>query len=256
MGAMAMTMLALGALWGAWAGVCALAERRNPRPGDPLAGLAALIVRVYARVLHRVRFEGLEHVPSWRPGDEPAGPLVVVANHSAGVDPLLIQAACGFEVRWMMMRMMMVPAMAGLWDWAGIIAVEQNGRDTRAVREALRHLEGGGVLGIFPEGEIARPPGTVMEFQPGVGLIVGKSGAPVLVAVIEGTPSGVHAFASLFTPSRARVRFLGVVRYAPRTSPGAIAADLRARVMGALGWGPSPEVHQPTGMAGGSGAAG
>ncbi|HYE02339.1 MAG TPA: hypothetical protein VD963_03785, partial [Phycisphaerales bacterium] len=69
---------------------------RNPR-GDVETGLVLWGIRVYAGLLHSLRIRGGRHIPpSRRPG-----PLIVVANHTAGVDPLLIQSACPFEVRWM-----------------------------------------------------------------------------------------------------------------------------------------------------------
>src|SRR5690606_28478224 len=71
----------------------------NPR-AEPLAGLALVFIRLYARFFHALRVEGGEHVPrSLHPG-----PLILVCNHTAGVDPLLVQAAVPFEIRWMMAR--------------------------------------------------------------------------------------------------------------------------------------------------------
>lgn len=234
-------IMVLGLAWGLWAAACRVFER-NPRgAGDGLAGLAWGLAQLLSRTVHAMRVEGLEHVPRRRPGEPGPGPLVIIANHSAGIDPVLIQAASGFDVRWMMMRAMMTPLLAALWDWAGVIPVEQNGRDTKALREALRHLESGGVVGVFPEGEIARPARTVMPFQPGAGLLIAKSGARVLIAVVDGTPMERSAFASLLTPSRARVRFLAPVSYkGTKLTPAEIVEDLRVRIAGALGWGTSP----------------
>lgn len=235
-------LLAIGGLaWAGWAAACRVFDR-HPRGGDDgQAGLAWGLVQLWVRLVHRLRVEGLEHVPRWSAGDPPVGPLVIVANHSAGIDPLLIQAACGYDVRWMMMRAMMAPALAGLWDWAGVIPVEQDGRDTRALRAAVRHLESGGVVGVFPEGSIARPARTVMPFLPGAGLLIAKTDAQVLIAVVDGTPMHRSAFASLVTPSRARVWFLPPVSFAGTgRTPAQIAGDLRARISGALGWAMSP----------------
>ena len=61
--------------------------------------------------------EGAENIPSWHPGDPLPGPLVVVGNHTAGIDPLLVQSACIFEIRWLMLSEMMVggPTLQALW---------------------------------------------------------------------------------------------------------------------------------------------
>ncbi|HYE03222.1 MAG TPA: lysophospholipid acyltransferase family protein, partial [Phycisphaerales bacterium] len=213
----------------------------NPRR-DPLAGLALLAIRLYARFWHRLRVEGAEHIPrALHPG-----PLIVVCNHTCGADPLLVQAAVPFEVRWMMAEDMQVPALRGMWDWLRIIPVHRvqrstghpRGADARAARLALRHLRDGGVLGVFPEGAIERPAGMLLPFLPGIGFLVRHSRASVLPVVIAGTPQTQTAWGSLLKPSRAVVRFLPVVSYAepPRDRMDAqqITDDLHARMAAAL----------------------
>ena len=61
--------------------------RRGPR-GDAVTGLLWRCVRVYSHVVHRATFVGMERL---RAQADP-GPLIVVANHTGAVDPLLIQA--------------------------------------------------------------------------------------------------------------------------------------------------------------------
>lgn len=121
-------------------------RRRSPRP-TWLGYLIWTAIRTHALLLHRTSHIGRETVDP-----RPAGPLIIVSNHTGAADPLLIQAACTFEIRWMMMREMN----RGVVDWftryGRIILVERDGRDMASTREALRHLRGGGVLGIFPDG--------------------------------------------------------------------------------------------------------
>jgi hypothetical protein len=81
-----------------------------------------------------------------------------VANHTAGVDPVLIQAVAPFEIRFLMARDMQPRVLRELWEWTGVIAVNRDGPDSRAAREAIRWLrEGGldgtgGVIGTFTGG--------------------------------------------------------------------------------------------------------
>lgn len=222
-----------------FAPMAAYLNRCNPRE-EPLAGVAVLAMRIYARLVHRLRVEGLEHVPRRRGH----GPIVLVANHTAGVDPVLVQAVAPFEVRFLMARDMQPRFLRELWEWTGVIAVNRDGPDSRAAREAIRWLrEGGldgagGVIGIFPEGGIERPARRVLPFLPGIGLIVLKGGARVLPVVIDGTPYTDTAWGSLLRRSRSRVRFLPMIDYR-ETSPGTIAADLRRRFLEATGWPPN-----------------
>lgn len=220
-------------VWALWV-VLAHWIGANPR-GDPETGLAWRALRLYARVVHRLRIEGMENVPR---GRRP-GPLVVVANHTAGVDPILIQAACPFFIRWMMALDMRLPALEWFWGWVEVISVDREGREIAATREAIRHLREGGVVGIFPEGNLERPARHILPFLPGVGLIVHRSRAPVLPVLVTGTPQVDPAWSSLWRSSNATVRFLPRIDYTGSGLPAAaIAEDLRRRFVEASGWPP------------------
>ncbi len=214
-------LLAAGLTWLVWCG-CAHALLRGPRP-DPVSGLAWWFIRGYTAWFHRCRYEGLQHVPRTRN----AGPLLLVVNHTAGVDPLLVQAACPFFVRWMMGRDMRTRHLADIWDWADIIDVDRKGRDTTSARQAIRVLKSGGIVGIFPEGRIERPRGHLLPFHPGVGLIVNAAAVPVLPVFICGTPHAHTAWGSLVRRGRAVVRF-GPVMHLPRASAEDTTAAIRA----------------------------
>jgi len=218
-------------LWLCWAWV-ARWIMANPR-ADFETGLVWRMIQVYARVMHRLRISGVECIPG---GPEP-GPLVVVANHTAGVDPLLLQAACPFFIRWLMARDMRLPAAEWFWGWSQVIAVDRDGREVAAARQAIRHLRAGGVIGIFPEGNLERPARHILPFLPGVGLIIAKTGARVLPVLIDDTPQVDPAWSSLWRASRATVRFLPQICYADSgLGPVEIASDLRGRFLEASGW--------------------
>lgn len=226
-------ILLLGALWCLFALVANRVIALSTRGGDVGSGLALFFMGVYARLVHGLRVEGLENVPK----ASEAGPLVVVSNHTAGVDPLLIQAVCRFEVRWIMAEDMRLSWLEEFWSWGGVIFVDRENPSTAPVRLAMSHLRGGGVLGLFPEGHIERPARTLLPFHAGVGAFVRPTGAPVLPVVIEGTPTSVRsAWASLLRPSRARLRFYPPIRYERTMSPAEIAADLESRYAKWTGW--------------------
>ncbi|MDX2114025.1 MAG: lysophospholipid acyltransferase family protein [Planctomycetota bacterium] len=213
------------------------------RDGDIWAGAAIRVARLYSRLFHRLRIEGREHVPV-RPSDGVGErPLIVIANHTAGVDPVLIQAALPFEIRWMMAEDMRLPALQWLWDFGRIIFVDRGRGGSAGLREALRHLKTNATLGIFPEGGIERPPRRIMPFREGIGVMIERTDALVLPLIIDGTPQVDPAWASLWRPSRARVRFLPVIDFAAQGAQAqAIAAELRELYLRQTGW---PANDQP-----------
>lgn len=223
----------------------ALRVRALSTRADIRSGIVLLVIRAYARLYHGLRVAGRENIPS----GAGAGPLIVVSNHTAGVDPLLIQAACRFEIRWVMAEDMRLPQLQRFWEWGGVIFVDRRNRSTAPVRQAIGHLRTGGVLGLFPEAHIERPPRTLLPFHAGVGAFVKQTGARVLPVIIEGTPTSAKtAWASLFTPSRARIRVMPAIEFDRRKlSPAEIAEDLHARYARWTGWptGPAPKEPQP-----------
>jgi 1-acyl-sn-glycerol-3-phosphate acyltransferase len=245
-----LVLAALGALGCLWRWLM-----DNPRH-DLDTGLFWRLAQLYAKHYHGLEVVGTPHIPTT---DNP-GSLIVVANHTAGVDPILIQAVCPFEIRWIMAEDMRLPSLEWFWTWAGIISIPK-GNELGATREAIRYVKhgkhdaphaptsdgrparSGGVLGIFPEGAIERPDRQILPFLRGVGLIIKKSDALVLPVIIEGTPQVDPAWASLWRPGRARLTFKQPLDYRNSTlTPEEISADLRRRYLEWTGW-PANETH-------------
>ena len=199
---------------------------------DPMVGLEWRLARLYCRIVHRAKWIGLDDL---RQSFDP-GPIIVVSNHTGSVDPLLIQSGCRFHVRWLMASEMMVHSVDWIWRQQRVIPVDRDGRDSGPAREAIRHVHHGGVVGIFPEGRIVDPPRQIRPFFPGVGLIVARTKAPVLLVWISGTPDTRETFASLFRPSRARIEFLEVIDFSGERDAAAITRKIRERLSKDTAW--------------------
>ena len=203
---------------------------------DILTGVVLRVFQFYARLVHRLRISGREHIPQTKN----AGPLIVIANHTAGVDPVLIQSACPFEIRWLMAQDMKVGWLDKLWDWSRIIFIDRSHVGGAAgIREASAHVKSGGVIGIFPEGRIERPARTLFPFLPGVGVLIARTGARVLPVIVDDIPQVDPAWASLWTPSSASIRVMPIIDYASeggRMAPRKIVDDLHQRFQDWTGW--------------------
>ncbi|MGI9014320.1 MAG: lysophospholipid acyltransferase family protein [Phycisphaerales bacterium] len=208
-------------------------------PGDRWFEVVRRTVAIYCKLVHRVTIDGCEHIP---PGNSP---IIVVSNHTAGIDPLLIQTAVRRPVRWMMAADYMTGVFKRVFEWRKLIAVARDGSDSGPAREAIRHVKAGGSIGIFPEGGLARPPGEVRPFLPGVGLIIARAKAPVLLTWVRDTPEIDSAFGSLTKPSRSRVTFIDCIEFDDDASPAEITSTLRARLAAASNW-PLNEEIVPT----------
>ncbi len=199
---------------------------------DPLIGIMWRVVRVYAKLVHRVSFHGMVEL---RRQIDP-GPLIVVSNHTGSVDPLLIQAGCRFQIRWMMASEMMTQWLDFVWKKVEPIPVDRDGRDLAPTREALRYLAQGGVVGIFPEGRIVWPPKQLRPFHSGVGLIVARSKAPVLLVWVSGTPNSRQLTGSLLTPSDATVKYIELIDFKGERDAAKITDRLRNRIAQVSRW--------------------
>ncbi len=199
----------------------------------PLDGFLYLIGFAYARGVHDLRAEAEDGAC-----DDLGGPMIVVCNHTAGVDPILVSCAVPTRIKWLMADDMRLRGMNWFWNWAGVIFIARNRHGRTGLRRARAHLDSGGVIGIFPEGRIERPAKKLMPFAPGVGVLVQRSGARVLPVIIEGTPSEApSAWDSLWTRSNTRVRVMRPIDYKGRGLTNAqIAQDLHDRFERWTGW--------------------
>ena len=200
--------------------------------GDVVMGLLTWVAAPFVRGLWRASFHGAERLPR----HDPEEGLVIVSNHTSGLDPVLIQYLMPFKIRWLMSRNMMISGLGFLWRRLRVIPIDFNGRDRAAVRTALSGLKKGDVVGIFPEGGIARPPGQIHQFLPGVGFIVAKASAPVVLIHVSGITPARTAYGALFRRCRARVSIVDVIRYPEEAKAKTITEDLRHRLQEASGW--------------------
>ena len=155
---------------------------------------------VYGRCWHRITLRNPVPLPRH-------GPAILVCNHVSGLDPILIQSVCPRIIRWMMAREYFdLRRLQWIYSTVGAIPVRRGQRDTAATRAALRALEGGNIVGVFPEGMIETTR-ELLPFQPGIGLLAAKSGAPVYPVYLEGSQRGKEMVPAFLSHNSASLRF-------------------------------------------------
>lgn len=131
----------------------------------------------------------------------PADPIVLWQNHHLGnkqrrIRPISYLMAREYyddrRLNWFYRAMQAIP-------------VARNGQDSSAVRQALKHLKAGDLVGIFPEGGINKGPPGLMEANPGVAFLALSTDAPVYPVYIDGSPVGASMVGSVLKTAKTRV---------------------------------------------------
>lgn len=159
------------------------------------------VTALYCRVIFRLKRIGPCTVPA-------TGPVIVVANHTSSIDPLLLVASIPTRVpAFLVAKEFSDPPIFGRVVRAvECIPVRRDGQDSAATRAALRHLKAGKLLGIFIEGRIARP-GEVLDAKDGAAVLALHSKAIVVPAHISGTRWTPGVLAAFMTVQNTRVRY-------------------------------------------------
>ena len=155
--------------------------------------IAKCICWIIFKLIFRQKVTGQENIPK-------DGPFIIVANHSSLLDPIIlgvsikpkiifVAAAYLFEIRWLgyLLRM------------AKSIPVQRE-NDIKAIKQSLKILQQGGVLGIFPEGGIDRQKDN-FPVRAGAAYLATKVGVPIVPIKIKGAdkvlPRGAKFIISL-----------------------------------------------------------
>jgi 1-acyl-sn-glycerol-3-phosphate acyltransferase len=184
-------------------------------------------VHALSRAYFGLRLRGTEHIPS-------QGPLVIVPNHQTYADPPLVTIPVRRPVHYMAWsRLFDIPVFNRLIRLLRAFPVDIDGRDARATREAVRLLQSGAALMIFPEGE-RTPDGTVQRFKPGAFRLAVSVKAPVLPVTIAGGDRSWPRGRLLPRPGRITITYHPTLQPDARLDPRSAAHDLAHRTREAI----------------------
>jgi 1-acyl-sn-glycerol-3-phosphate acyltransferase len=113
------------------------------------------------------------------------GPVILASNHQSFFDPPLAGNACNRAIFFLAKKSLMdVPILGWLLPKLNVIPVNLEG-DRSALKALIRILGAGECALVFPEGT-RTPDGSLQPAQPGVGLVIAKTRAPVVPMRIFG----------------------------------------------------------------------
>jgi len=145
------------------------------------------IASVIARLLYRVRTSGLEHLPA-------QGGVLLIANHIAYVDVVVLQLVCPRPIRFIGHKGLRRNRFFNwCFDMSGCIGISSE-QPREGMRAAVRALKAGELVCMCPEGHISRT-GQLMRIQRGFELIARQANVPVIAASLDGLWGSIFSFA-------------------------------------------------------------
>jgi 1-acyl-sn-glycerol-3-phosphate acyltransferase len=132
-----------------------------------------------ARLFFGIRFEGTDYIPR-------EGPLLITPNHVTFADPPLVSIPIRRPIHYMAWDQLFdIPGLAWLIRRLRAFPVDIESADPRATRAAVRLLDDGHAVMIFPEAARS-PDGTLQRFKLGAFRLACARSVPVLPVTILG----------------------------------------------------------------------
>ena len=115
-----------------------------------------------------------------------SGAAILAMNHQSYLDPLLAGITSDRAIYFLARRTLLeAPILGWLLPKLNVIPVNQEGVDRSAIKAMIRILNAGHAVLIFPEGSRTLD-GNLQPAEPGLGLVIAKTLAPVVPMRIFG----------------------------------------------------------------------
>ncbi|MGC9323843.1 MAG: 1-acyl-sn-glycerol-3-phosphate acyltransferase [Desulfomonilia bacterium] len=170
-----------------------------PRDYSLFFAILRRVVRPIVKILFSVDVKGLENIPSH-------GSAIVLLNHTSFLDSIVFGV---FPKRYIWFMAKNSEYRNGFMNWflrhARSFPVRRYTVDAQAIRNAIRIVQQGHVLGIFPEGERTWD-GSLLPFRTGTIRLVLALGIPVIPVGISGAYELMPRWTSSIKRSPVRIR--------------------------------------------------
>jgi len=126
--------------------------------------------------------------------------VILAMNHQSYLDPPLAGICCDREIYFLARKSLMKwPILGPLFPAMNVVPVDQDRADMSALKAIIKLVRAGQGTIIFPEGS-RTPDGNLLPAQPGLGLVIAKTKAPVV-------PMRIFGAREAFPRGGGRVRF-------------------------------------------------
>ena len=115
-----------------------------------------------------------------------SGGVILAMNHQSYLDPPLAGIACRREIHYLARKTLLQwPILGPIFPRLRVIPVDQERADMSAIKTVIKLVRSGECTVVFPEGSRTLD-GEIQPAQPGLGLIIAKTLAPVVPMRIFG----------------------------------------------------------------------
>ena len=200
--------LILAVLFLSWIGIIVRTIRRFD--GGWFVYFLYFWVRLYAGIGFRLRTN--RHCPF-----PPDGPAIIVANHRSPLDPMFLSHNMHINEHprgiFRVIRYLMVdtyydihPFVSKVCRSMNVIPVARSGKDMGPIKQAVRALKAGDLIGIFPEAGINLGK-RLLPADSGVGWLALTAKCPVYPAYIHNAPIGYTMVQPFFNFQQVRITY-------------------------------------------------
>jgi 1-acyl-sn-glycerol-3-phosphate acyltransferase len=159
-----------------------------------------VVLRIVFSFWLRYRARGVERIPS-------SGGALLLGNHTSFVDPLLVGLPLSRPVSFLARdTLFRVPLIGWILRHTYVMPLARDTGGASGIRETLRRLEEGFLVGIFPEGTRSAD-GALGPFKPGFAALVRRTDLPIYPVGIAGAHRAMGRGSLVLKPRRVCVVF-------------------------------------------------
>ena len=138
------------------------------------------IISVLVKLIYRVKINGIENLKD----DQP---IIISANHIHIFDSVILATLTKRQIFFLSKKELFEKKLfAKFFGKLGVIPIDRDNTDIKAIKSCFRVIRAGNILGIFPEGTRVKTV-DINNMKKGVALIALKNKVNILPIHIEGT---------------------------------------------------------------------
>ncbi|MFD9567664.1 lysophospholipid acyltransferase family protein [Streptomyces sp. NPDC059994] len=131
------------------------------------------------------------------------GPVILAVNHAHNIDGPMLMGTAPRPVHFLIKKEAFIGPLDPFLRGIGQVKVDRSTVDRTAIDQAIGVLDGGGVLGIFPEG--TRGEGDFASLRAGLAYFALRAGAPIVPVAVLGSTERRGRLIKALPPLRSRV---------------------------------------------------